>query len=210
MTEGLTLLLGPWDSTLGHLLYVHGVPSVLVSGFPSFSFPGQRGQFSRGEECCSTPGPGRVLYCQEGTRDLALGPRSATVQLCDLGEPILTSARGFIPSVQQGAGYITPWPGASKHFQYGPESQSFLLLQAMQLLNSAFVVGKRLYTACKQRMRLCPNKTWLTQTGDRLDFACVNSSSCAQRMKKPNRFNGVWSREMIIAGFCKMRRCLLP
>ena len=117
MTEGLTLLLGPWDSTLGHLLYVHGVPSVLVSGFPSFSFPGQRGQFSRGEECCSTPGPGRVLYCQEGTRDLALGPRSATVQLCGLGEPILTSAWGFIPSVQRGAGYVTPWPGASKHFQ---------------------------------------------------------------------------------------------
>ena len=43
--------------------------------FPSFSFADQRGGFSRGEECCSTPGPGRVVHCQVGKRPApALAP----------------------------------------------------------------------------------------------------------------------------------------
>ena len=50
---------------------------------PKFLIPRPEGESSRGEECYSTPGPRRVLYCQGGTRDLAHGPSSASVQLCD-------------------------------------------------------------------------------------------------------------------------------
>lgn len=69
-----------------------------------------------------------------------------------------------------------PGPGVGKHFQLGPDSKYFSVLQAMQLLNSAFVVRKQLYTACKQNMRPCPNKIVFTKTGGRLDYGSLSGT----------------------------------
>ena len=101
-----------------------GVPSVLVSGFPSFSFPGQRGGSSRGEECYSTPGLGRVLYCQEGQR------RGSWPQLCfnpavTLGEPFLISAQDYVPPVQRRAGCVSSWTRGGQAFSVRSRLQIF-------------------------------------------------------------------------------------